>query len=302
MPSHPALLRLTAGQAELILAPEIGGSIAAYREHRDNKIINWMRPVSDAAIAAGSVSEMASFPLVPWSGRLRNGTFMFNGQQITVPSANPNTPNTIHGLARYQPWQVVHSDSGSACLRYEHQAGDWPFSFVAEQDFTLSERSLSLTLRVHNTSNKAMPLGIGHHPYFPRNEHTTLSTGVGQAWFSDKDVMPLHIADHPIARQLPQGACIDDYVMDNTFLNWSHHATITWPDQARSLTMHGTTPLDFLVLYSPAKVDWFCVEPVSNTTDSFNLIHQFSRQEVGGDILGPGEKREARIILETAFY
>ena len=302
MSSHPALLRLTAGEAELILAPQIGGSIAAYRNHRNGQVINWMRPVSDAAIAAGSVSEMASFPLVPWSGRLRNGTFMFNGRRITVPSANPDSPNTIHGLARYHPWQVVDSDTRRACLRYEHPAGDWPFSFVAEQEFTLNEHSLSLTLRVHNTSDQSMPLGIGHHPYFPRNEHTTLSTDVGQAWFSDKDVMPLYIADHPIARKLQQGARIDDYVMDNTFLNWSHHATISWPDQARSLTLRGTAPLDFLVLYSPAKVDWFCAEPVSNTTDCFNLTQQFSRQEVGADVLGPGEKREATIVLETAFY
>ncbi|HEY9280513.1 MAG TPA: aldose 1-epimerase [Eoetvoesiella sp.] len=296
------LLHLTAGKAELVLAPHIGGSIVAYRDYRDGKTVNWMRPVSDDAVASGSVSDMASFPLIPWSGRLRDGTFMFNGQRITVPSAKPDSPHTIHGLTRYHPWQVVESSAHRACLRYEHSAGDWPFSFVAEQEFVLTERSLALTMRLHNTSNRPMPFGLGHHPYFPRNEHTTLTTSVGQAWFSDEAVMPLYIADHPVARHLPQGVRIDDYVLDNTFLNWSHQATINWPDQARALTLSAATPLDFLVLYSPADVDWFCVEPVSNTTDCFNLITEYARNEVGGGILEADEKTQAHMLFSTAYF
>lgn len=302
MPNQsPTLLPLAAGNAELVLSPHIGGSIVAYRDHRDGQIINWMRPVSNEAVALGSVSNMASFPLIPWSGRLRGGTCMFNGQRITVPPSKQCAPHTIHGLARYQPWQVIDSDAQRALLRYCHAADDWPFSFIAEQEFVLTERSLSLTMRLHNTGTQAMPFGLGHHPYFPRNEHTRLTTDVGQAWFSDSEVMPLYIADHPVTKHLSQGIRIDDYVMDNSFLNWSHHARIDWPDQGRSLVISANAPLDFLVLYSPPDVDWFCVEPVSNTTDCFNLTQDYSRSEVGGGILEADEKMETTIVLNTAF-
>lgn len=297
----PTLLPLTAGSAELIVSPRIGGAIVAYRDRRDGQFINWMRPVSDESVAAGSVSAMASFPLIPWSGRLRGGTCMFNGQRITVPASPQCAPHTIHGLARYQPWEVVSADAQRALLRYSHAAGDWPFSFVAEQEFVLTEQSLSLTTRLHNTSSRPMPFGLGHHPYFSRNEHTRLTTEVGQAWFSDNEVMPLYIADHPVTKHLAQGIRINDYVMDNAFLNWSHRAKIEWPDQGRSLTISATAPLDFLVLFSPPDVDWFCVEPVSNTTDSFNLVRDYSRSEVGGGVLEADESTETTMVLTTAF-
>lgn len=301
MNAPPRLLHLTAGDAELVLAPDIGGSIVAYRDHRHGQQFHWMRPVSAEAVARRSVSDMACFPLVPWSGRLRNGTFVFNGKRITVPSNKPGAPNTIHGLGRYAPWQVKNATADTACLRYEHAPHAWPFAFSAEQSFVLTERSLSITMQVFNTSSEAMPVGVGHHPYFPRNEHTTVATGVGKAWFSDADVMPTHIGNHPAASALARGMRVDDFVLDNAFLGWSQQAVIKWPDQGRSLTMTAQSPLDYVVLYSPPDTDSFCVEPVSNTTDSFNLIHDLPRRDVGGGILGPGEHLSASFTLTTAF-
>ncbi|UHL64421.1 aldose 1-epimerase [Paralcaligenes sp. KSB-10] len=302
MPTTTSLLHLNAGQAELVLAPQIGGSIVAYRDLRRGETVNWLRPVPMDAVTAGAVSAMASFPLVPWSSRLRNGTFMFEGRQITLPPNSPSSPHAIHGIGRYKPWQIVHATPSSALLRYEHVPDAWPFSFVTEQEFALNEHELSIVLRVRNTGDQTMPAGIGHHPYFPRNAHTTLTTSVGQAWFNDQEVMPLYIAPHPAASELAHGTRVDDHVLDNVFLDWSHHAVIHWPDQARFLTMHTDTPFDYVVLYSPSGVDWFCVEPVSNTTDCFNLMSQYPRHEVGGTLLQPGQELAARVSLRTEFH
>lgn len=107
--SKTKLITLRADQAELIVAPHIGGAICGYRHRIDNVICPWLRDASRQAIDEGLVSEMSSFPLLPWFGRLRNGTFEFEGQRVTYPSAKPDSPHSIHGIVRNKPGPWNHS-------------------------------------------------------------------------------------------------------------------------------------------------------------------------------------------------
>ena len=51
-----------------------------------------------------------------------------------------------------------------------------------------------------------------------------------------------------------------------------------------------------MVIYTPTDADIFCVEPVSNVTDAFNMMaHQDS--EHGTKILLPGESFEGKVCF-----
>lgn len=299
--SDDALITLRAAEAELIVAPAIGGAIVSYRHRIDGVICPWLREPDTQAIEAGLVSEMASFPLVPWFGRLRNGTFEFEGQRVTYPSQKQASPHSIHGIARNQSWEVVSRNDADLTLRYSHKPDAWPYAFVAEQRFELEDLRLKVRLSVTNTGHRTMPVGIGHHPYFVRHRNTTLKANVGRAWISDEEVMPLHLAEHPDGRALKQGLTIDRHVFDHPFTGWDHVVDIHWPDERRTLRMTASQPLDFLVVYSPPGQDWFCVEPVSNTSDAFNLQADYGPDEVGGQQLEPGQSLEAIMTFDVAF-
>jgi aldose 1-epimerase len=60
--------------------------------------------------------------------------------------------------------------------------------------------------------------------------------------------------------------------LDNIFSVWNHEVLISWPEWKASLKRSTDVPLDFLVIFTPQDEDYFCVEPVSHVTDTFNLL------------------------------
>ena len=92
------LLNLIAGELTLDIAPEIGGSIARFR-HGDQDLL---RPAPPGADDAGA---MASFPLVPFSNRVRGGQFECDGRTVTLSPNLPGDPSPLHG----QGWRNAGS-------------------------------------------------------------------------------------------------------------------------------------------------------------------------------------------------
>ncbi|NLY64536.1 MAG: aldose 1-epimerase [Alcaligenaceae bacterium] len=280
---------LRAGKAWLEVAPHLGAAIVAYKHIHNGQDYHWLRPVDPVHVLNGNVSEMASFPLVPWAGRIRNGCFKYQGRQIHYPSFKQDSGHSIHGFVRNGPWQVTEQSDSRLVLEYRHEPDHWPFAFRAEQVFTLTESSLVVQLNIQNTGLGSMPLGMGHHPYFPKNEHTVLQARVGRAWYGDEEVMPVRLDEHPLAPAMAQGIVIDRHALDTPFIGWQHEAQISWPDRKCQLQMKASAPFDFLIVYSPEGAPWFCAEPFSNVTDCFNLRDIYPASEVGGQDVMPGE-------------
>ena len=80
-------------------------------------------------------------------------------------------------------------------------------------------------------------------------------------------------------------------MLDNAFTGWRRQAIISWPERGARLSLDADAPLGFLVVYSPAGEDHFCVEPVSHCTDAFNLAAQ-GRADTGMLTLQPGRQRD----------
>ncbi|GAA4408126.1 aldose 1-epimerase [Advenella faeciporci] len=295
-------LELKAGDARLVVAPHIGGAIVAYKHVLADREYHWLRPVDPVHVQNRDVSGMASFPLVPWAGRLRDGRFVYEGRRIHYPSQKKDSPHSIHGFLRNRIWQVTEHTDNRLVIEYVHEPDDWPFAFRAQQVFALDENNLTIYLDISNTGQHSMPLGMGHHPYFPKNEHTRLTARVGKAWYGDQDVMPVRLAEHPLAPEMARGIDVARHALDTPFMDWEHEAQISWPDEQRKLVMTADAPFDFLIVYSPEGAPWFCAEPFSNVTDCFNMRHTHSAREVGGQDVLPGQTVKTRFSLTPVLY
>jgi galactose mutarotase-like enzyme len=167
-------LDLRNGDLRLTLAPGLGGSIAAFYRSWHNGAVDrrthWLRPASEASLASGELLEMASFPLLPFCNRIRDGRAEFEGREIRFQPNHPNgeSRHPLHGIGWQRPWRVLASSEASASLALDFTASDeWPWSFSARQDIVLAPDRLGLTLTLTNTDTAPMPAGIGQHPYFP---------------------------------------------------------------------------------------------------------------------------------------
>ncbi|CAH2773032.1 MAG: Galactose mutarotase and related enzymes [uncultured Paraburkholderia sp.] len=278
----PTLVTLSAGGLRLVVAPEVGGALAAFYELTPDGPLHWLRPASQAAFDECDPLRMASFPLLPYCNRIRDARFPFNGETIDLNGNDPRFAHALHGNAWRRPWKVAARTASAVTLEFEHapdstHRGDWPFSYRAQQRIELMADGLRITLSARNLADRPMPFGMGHHPYYPRTAHTRICADVKAMWHADTEVLPTHLGAHPAVDALREGMSPDAYDLDNNFANWSRRATIAWPDEHRRLTMTAEAPFDHMVVFAPASDPrQLCVEPVTNTTASVTLRPYFS--------------------------
>jgi aldose 1-epimerase len=306
------LLVLKAGELRVVLAPEAGGSIAAFtrdwREGPRRRELHWLRPATASGLAARNPLDMASFPLVPFCNRIRDGRASFEGREIRFPPNHPgeDAPHPLHGIGWLRPWAVESADAAQAVLALSVDASEaWPWRFSARQHFALHDRVLRVTMTATNEDSAPMPLGIGHHPYFPHHRGTRITSPAEAMWTGDAEVMPLVLEQGGPVTALREGVQLSELDLDNNFVGWQHSTRIEWPADlhgpARALTMEAEAPLDYFVLYCPRGYDYFCAEPVSQCTDWLNLLPRYGRGPLGGARLAPGESLTVRFALRPEW-
>ena len=277
--------------------PGVGGAIARYWWTLEGASMDWLRPAAARDIAARDAAGMACFPLVPFSNRVRHGRFDFDGREIRLPLNQLPAPHTEHGHGWQAPWTVVARADDRLTIEYRHRADAWPFAYRARQTFRLSPRSLVVDIALTNLARRRMPVGIGLHPYFPRTPRTVLTARTERIWLTDREVMPVALADPPPAYRLDRGLRVARRELDNAYTGWRRRAEIRWPERRARLVMSARGPLSFLVVYSPPGESYFCAEPVSNCTDAFNLAAA-GRRDTGMIVLPPRARVGARVTFQ----
>ena len=284
--SDPTVI-LKADGAEAGVLPEIGGCIAFYRADIAGRKIDFLRPAGAAALAQRDPRLTGCFPLVPFSNRIRAGKFCFAGREIALPANAPTGPHAIHGFGFEALWRVATRSESRLAIEHRRDGGAWPFSYIARQVFELTSAGLTVTMKVGNLGDEPMPLGLGWHPYFPRTPRARLVASVKKMWRNDAEGMPVELIDPPATHLLGPGINPDANPMDNCFTGWNGRAAIDWPERGARLEISADPALKFLVVFTPPGRDFFCVEPVSNCTDAFNLAAQ-GRGDTGMIVLPSG--------------
>ena len=277
------LLTLSATTFELSLAPEVGGCVSRFDYLSDGERFPILR--GGAKRPARSL-DAASFPLVPFCNRVRNGTFRFRGREIRLAPNMPPDPSPLHGQGWLAAWEVERQSETEAELSFRHAAGEWPWSYEARQHFSLDERGLEVVLSCTNKSDNPMPCGLGQHPYFPCTPETRLDTEVVCAWTVDKNVLP--VAKVPAEGRYDlrdRRVCGQD--LDNGFGGWGGRALIATPALPYGIQV-SSPDADYFQLYSPSSGGFVVAEPVSHANAALNEPQE-DWAELGLRVLDPGE-------------
>jgi aldose 1-epimerase len=285
------LLQLFAGPLELHVAPELGGSITSFRYVAEGTRFAVMRSVEGLPT---SVLETASFPLVPYSNRIRGGRFTFRGREVVLTPNMPPDPSPLHGQGWLAPWTLLHASAHEAELLYEHQPDEWPWRYEARQTFALDGEGLSLRLRCINLSDEPMPCGLGQHPYFPCTADTRLDTEVEGVWEIDDKVLPVGRLPAE-GRYGLRDRLVCGQGLDHGFDGWGGTARIEAPGLPFRLEMSSPSARCFQ-LYSPVDGGLFVAEPVTHTNAALNAPEE-EWPRLGLEVLEPGEE----MVLDARF-
>jgi aldose 1-epimerase len=280
------VLELAAGDYRLVLQPERGGAVASF-QWRDEPVF---RPA-----CGPSVLDAACFPLTPFSNRIAHGRFRFGGREVALAPNFPGSdhPHPLHGFGWLAAWEVIELGPAAAGLAYLHAADEWPWLFRAVQRFVLTAAGLQMSLTLQNLSDEAMPGGVGFHPYFPREADTRYLGLHRGEWRNAPDRLPEAHMSEGAAVDWWRGRPVGARCVDTAYTGREGPLVISWPSRSMTLVMEPCEALPFTVVYTPEAADYFCVEPVSNSTDAFNRKgegHAFQ-------ILAPGESLAVRLRL-----
>ncbi|MBV8654209.1 MAG: aldose 1-epimerase, partial [Alphaproteobacteria bacterium] len=291
----PDIVTLKSGQARIAVSPTLGGVIAGYWSEGATRL-NWLSPSANSAVPGAQDFRLASFPLVPYSNRIRDGRFPFEGRTVSEPMP-AGAGASIHGHGRKSPWRVAEAQDDRLAIDYEHAPGSWPWRYRARQEFALTPDSLEVRLGVENLSAEDMPAGLGHHPYFPRTPETRVTADIAAIWLPEAGGFPTERFPPPPGMDPRQGVMPEQTSLDHAFAGWTHRAVIEWPERKARLVMTADPALSTLIIYSPPGKEFVCVEPTSHCVDAFNLAAA-GVADTGLRVLKPGERWETWVRLE----
>lgn len=102
------------------------------------------------------------FPIV---GTLKNDSYQFEDKEYHLPR---------HGFAREMDFEVLQKTENSITFSLQHSAETlkfYPFKFLLELTYTLTERGISFNYKVENKGEETMYFSLGGHPAFNLKEN-----------------------------------------------------------------------------------------------------------------------------------
>ncbi len=239
-------------------------------------------------------SQLACFPLVPWSNRIGNGGFDFEGRRIDLAPNRAGEPCPIHGEGWQHSWEIEACSGASVDLLLDRRAHA-PFSYMARLRYVLNGPALEVRLELRNEADYVLPFGLGLHPWLPRTEGVLLRAPALATWRRGDDGLPAdQIAiptdwDFSSARRLPERP------IDNVFSGWDGRAEIVWPDSGQQLRI--SADMAYYIVYTRPGADFFCFEPVDHMINAHNLAGGPARH--GLTLLAPGQSLVRTVRFEA---
>ncbi|MDA8332296.1 MAG: aldose 1-epimerase family protein [Candidatus Dormibacteraeota bacterium] len=163
MPPSGRQFCLRLGDQEAVIA-EVGATLREYRAG-ERHLIDGFPPGERSRDGRGQI-------LLPWPNRIRDGRYIFAGQEQQLPINEVGPGNAIHGLARWLPWTLreVTAETVTLSLCIPAQPG-YEHSLHATAHYELSDDGLIVVVQADNRGEAALPFGLGFHPYLMVPNH-----------------------------------------------------------------------------------------------------------------------------------
>lgn len=285
-----------AHKTSVSIAPSLG-NIAFEMKVNGHNVLRFPFPSVEAF---RTKPMMCGIPLLaPWADRLDEPAFYANGKKYNLERGKggvrfDGVGHPIHGfLTMARDWQVVRVEANgkeaSVTSRLDvSRRAEWmaqfPFAHTIEITHVLRDGVLEVRTRVENKSAEPMPMSIGFHPFFrvddaPREEWT-IGLAAKREWTVNKELLPTG-ETRPLSELVggdPASFRLGDRDFDNGFdqliRDRSGRATFRIKGKQQQVDVLFGRKFTTGEIYSPAKGDFICIEPMTALNNGMNLAHR----------------------------
>lgn len=283
------------------ILPRTGASIAYGRVRYGGVWIDVMRPTDESHYNNSSLTS--SFLMIPWSNRIREGRFDFDGKSYQLGDLK-TYGTAMHGDVRSREWNIIHADETSIRLSFtstDYEGVNFPFKFYAEAEYKLVDSDFLMTIAIKNIDEQEFPAGFGFHPYFVRGDNEQVKVPCEQH-YELENALPITGVPQPLPERLEfrELRQLDEKEIDDVFTSRIEQepAQIAYPDWNLQIDFHADELFKHFILFTPSNKPFFALEPVTNANDGFNLNNQ-GRENTGVFILKPNEQKQATAYLKV---
>jgi aldose 1-epimerase len=231
----------------------------------------------DAYLTAGKTMGIPI--LYPWANRLDGNTYTAVNKTVTLtPGENGVRPDPnglpIHGvLAAYPDWQVTAESGNELTTRVDFGndpslLASFPYPHVLELTVRLAQRTLTVRTMVTATSDNAVPLCFGFHPYLrvpeaDRGDWVIETPPLRHLTLDERGLPTGQTAPQP-AKAEPLG----DNAFDDAYDQVNDGAVFAVSGGGRRLEVHFEQGYPATQIFAPVAEDVVCFEPMTAPTDA----------------------------------
>lgn len=290
IPPSGAQLEISSGDQRCVVT-EVGATIRCYRDSGHDVL----HPYALDAMSDGGHGA----PLIPWPNRIRDGRYRFDEVEHQLALTEPSKRNAIHGLLRWQPWQVGERGADRVVMQTRlHPVTGYPFMLDVAIEYALGAGGLTVTTTAQNSGEHACPYGSGQHPYLSAGDglvdECTVQLRAGTRIRTDPErqvpVGTEPVAGTPFDFRMP--ASLDGLAVDSAFTDLTRDGDgLAWVRLARpdgstvELWADGSYPIIQLYTADSLSTDrrrrGLAAEPMTCPANAFQTGDRVRRLEPG---------------------
>lgn len=215
----------------------------------------------------------AGATLVPWPNRIRDGRYVFDGEEFQLSLSEPRFHNAIHGLAAWTPWRLTsrHDDELTLGTIVHPQPG-WPGTLRCEVSYALDDDGLRVTHRAFNAGDVDLPFGYGAHPIFAFDDLTdvTLSLPFERELRVDDRLLPTELDGVNGERDFRQPHALGETTFDTAFTDPVGHWEVRAEGPSHAVTVWADESFDWVQIFTRPERNGLAIEPMTCGPDAFN--------------------------------
>ena len=214
--------------------------------------------------------------LAPWANRLSRRSYRAAGVEVDLGAVEVSTdPNglPIHGtMTAARGWEVTERSDARVVARFDYGAradllAAFPFPHTITVSATAVGRELRVETTVEPTSEQAVPISFGWHPYL------RLPTGERASWRLKLPAMRRRRLDGrgiPTGERVEQDATTDAFA-DRTFddlFELHDERLLSVEHDGAEVGLHFGDGYEYAQIYAPPDGDFVCFEPMTAVVDA----------------------------------
>jgi len=264
------------------ILPGSGARISKLFLHNGQELISIIKKIDNVYLESRD-DVFNNAKLSPFAGRIREGKYNFNSVAHQLIKNYPEENNACHGFVYNKKFEViektVEENFASCSLEYCYP-GDlpgYPFAYIIQLTYQLSQVGLTCTTTIKNNSSGQMPLSDGWHFYFDLGiEIDNLKLKAENCELMELDSHMIPTGKREMFDEFVDGKIIGGRKFDSCFKLKSVDKTETrLISDERKLDLSiwqeaGEGKYQYLVIYTPPDRKTIAIEPMTSNINSFN--------------------------------